>query len=74
MWSEEFIELTKNEAYPGAMMKSSGGKFGILISRGPAGIVIADVELKDYMPVSTDKVIASYKNIDEMIAAGWVID
>ena len=43
-------------------------------SRGSDGIKIVAVELKDFMPVPTDKVIAQYKNIEEMIADGWVID
>lgn len=43
-------------------------------SRGLDSIKIVAVELKDFMPVPTDKVIGSYKNIDEMISDGWVID
>ena len=74
MWSEELIELTKDEAYDGSMMKKSNGKFGMIKSRGPDGIEIVSVELKNYFPSPTDKVIASYKNIEEMIADGWVID
>lgn len=74
MWGEKLIELTKDEAYEGAMMKSSAGKFGMIKSRGVESIEIVAVELKDFMPVPTDKVIAQYKNIDEMIADGWVID
>lgn len=74
MWSEKLIELTKDEACSGSMMKKSNGKFGMIKSRGSDGIKIVAVELKDFMPVPTDKVIAQYKNIDEMIADGWVID
>ena len=74
MWSEKLIELTKDEAYEGSMMKKSNGKFGMIKSRDVESIKIVAVELKDFMPVPTDKVIASYKNIDEMIADGWVID
>ena len=55
-------------------MKKSNGKFGMIKSRGSDGIKIVAVELKDFMPVPTDKVIGSYKNIDEMISDGWVID
>lgn len=77
MWGEKLIELTKDEAYEayeGSMMKKSNGKFGMIKSRGLDGIKIVAVELKDFMPVPTDKVIAQYKNIDEMISDGWVID
>ena len=71
MWSEKLIELTKDEAYEGSMMKKSNRKFGMIKSRGVESVA---VELKDFMPVPTDKVIAQYKNIDEMISDGWVID
>jgi len=74
MWGEKLIELTKDEAYEGSMMKKSKGKFGMIKSRGVESIEIVAVELKDFMPVPTDKVIAQYKNIDEMISDGWVID
>lgn len=74
MWSEKLIELTRTKACSGSMMKKSNGKFGMIKSRGSDGIKIVAVELKAFMPVPTDKVIAQYKNIDEMIADGWVID
>ena len=74
MWSEKLIELTRTKACSGSMMKKSNGKFGMIKRRGSDGIKIVAVELKDFMPVPTDKVIASYKNIDEMISDGWVID
>lgn len=74
MWSEKLIELTRTKACSGSMMKKSNGKFGMIKSRGSDGIKIVAVEMKDFMPVPTDKMIASYKNIDEMIADGWVID
>ena len=55
-------------------MKKSNGKFGMIKSCGVESIEIVAVELKDFMPVPTDKMIAQYKNIDEMISDGWVID
>lgn len=74
MWGEKLIELTKDEAYEGSMMKKSNEKFGMIKSRGVESIEIVAVELKGFMPSPTDKVIASYKNIEEMISDGWVID
>jgi hypothetical protein len=32
------------------------------------------VELKNYMPCPTDKTVAEYSGIDEMIRDGWAID
>ena len=74
MWSEKLIELTRTKACSGSMMKKSNGKYGMIKSRGSDGIKIVAVELKGFMPVPTDKVIAQYKNIEEMISDGWVID
>lgn len=58
MWRKELIELTRKQAYPGTMMKSSAGKFGTLKTCGPDGIEIVDAELKNNMPYPTYKVIA----------------
>lgn len=74
MWDEKLIELTRTKACSGSMMKKSNGKFGMIKSRDSDGIKIVAVEMKDFMPAPTDKVIAQYKNIDEMISDGWVID
>ena len=74
MWSEKLIEQTKEKAWPGAMMKKTGGKHGMMSCREADEIKIVAIEFKDYMPFPTDEVIASYKDIDAMIADGWVID
>ena len=77
MWSKELLERTRNEAYEGAMMKRGGfsdDSFGMIQKRDSEGITIVAVEMKSYMPVPTSRVIAQYKDVEEMIAAGWVID
>ncbi|MBQ4378164.1 MAG: hypothetical protein II821_03080 [Treponema sp.] len=74
MWSEELQNLTREQAYGGAMMKKLDGDSGMLSGRGPNGITIVAVEFKNYMPVPVDKIIARYKNVEEMIADGWAID
>lgn len=73
-WSDSLIETTRSEAYPGAMMKSLKGNFGMMSERNPGCIKIVAVKSENYMPVPTDEVIAEFKNIDEMIKAGWAID
>ena len=73
MWGEKLIELTKDEAYEGIIFNISFFIFWMIKSRDSDGIEIVAVELKDFMPVPTDKVIAQYKNIDEMIAYGCFI-
>ena len=77
MWSKELLERTRKDAYEGAMMKRGGfsdDSFGMIQSRSSEGITIVAVEIKSYMPVPTSRVIAQYKDVEEMIAAGWAID
>lgn len=74
MWSQKLIDTTREQAYPGACMKCSDGQYGIMTKRDASGIEISGIELKNYMPVSTGEIIAKYKNFDEMLNAGWVID
>ncbi|MCR5723760.1 MAG: hypothetical protein K6G80_01585 [Treponema sp.] len=73
-WSESLIKKTRSEAYPGAMMKSLKGDFGMMSARGEGCIKIVGVRSENYMPVPTGEVIAEYKSMDEMLAAGWAID
>ncbi len=71
-WSKGLTELTR-KAGSGDMMKSLDGRFGMMMESG-GKIKILDVEMKKYMPCTTDKVIAEYADIEEMIQAGWAID
>lgn len=73
-WSDSLIEKTRSEAYPGAMMKRLNGDSGMMSKRDADGIKIVGVRCENYMPVPTDEVIAEYKSMNEMIAAGWAID
>lgn len=74
MWSKELQEKTREEAYPGAMMKKLDGSFGMMKMRNANGIKISGVKAEGYMPVPTNEIIAEYKNLSEMIADGWAID
>jgi len=71
-WSRELTERTRG-AGSGDMMKSLDGRYGMLMEGG-GKIRIVAVELKDYMPCPTDKTVAEYSGIDEMIRDGWAID
>ncbi len=73
-WSDELIERTKSEAYPGTMMKSLDWNFGMMSKRDSGGIKIVGLKKEYNFPVPSDEVIAEFANIDEMIKAGWVID
>ncbi len=73
-WSKATEKLTREQAYPGAMMKSFDGKYGMMSARSESGITIVGVKIEKYMPVPTDEVVAKFSSIDEMIQAGWAID
>ena len=73
-WSEALIETTREQAYPGAMMKNSDGRSGMLTERSINGIKICAIKSMYMMPVPTDEIIASFTCLNDMITAGWVID
>ena len=66
-WSKEIKKLTRKNVGSGAALKSWDGEFGIF------GL---DEEKSDklHFPIPSDKVIATFASIDEMIDAGWVLD
>lgn len=75
-WSDKLKNLTKTQAYAGAMMKNLKGEFGMIKTRTDSKIIIVETELdpKIMWPMPTDKEIASFNNVEEMIKDGWVID
>ena len=73
-WSDSLKNLTRKEAYPGAMMKCLDGRDGMMSARSQNGIRIVAVKSENYFPVPTDEVIAEYPNVEAMIDDGWVID
>lgn len=73
-WSENIKNQTREYAGDGAMLKSDKFEFGFYTTNAKGGINILGVETKNYMPVPTKEVIATFSDIEEMIDAGWVID
>ncbi len=73
-WSDNLKNLTRKEAYPGAMMKNLDGGEGMISARSEKGITIVGVKYGEYFPVPTDEVIGEYKDVEDMINAGWAID
>lgn len=77
-WSKEIKELTRKNVGSGAALKSWDGEFGIFGSslKGEVYIYGLDEEKSDklHFPIPSDKVIATFASIDEMIDAGWVLD
>lgn len=73
-WSETLKNTTRRCAGDGAMLKSDKGDFGFYTTNSAGGINIIGVEMKNYMPVPTKEIIATFSDIEAMIDAGWVID
>ena len=73
-WSENLINKTREIAGDGCMLKSNKGQFGFYFSKGNGAIEIHGVETKNFFPVPSKEVIATFSDIEEMIAAGWVVD
>lgn len=73
-WSEGLINKTREIAGDGCMLKSLKGEFGFYFSTPGGNIEIRGVESKNFFPVPAKEVIATFSDIEEMIAAGWVID
>ena len=56
------------------MLKSLKGEYGFYFSTGKGSIEIRGVDDSSFMPAPTKEVIATFSDIEDLIAAGWVID
>ena len=72
-WSEYKKNETRENIGPGAMVKSERGEYGFFCDSA-AGIKILGVQPSKFLPVPSDEIVATFADIEEMIAAGWVID
>ena len=73
-WSEGLIKKTREIAGDGCMLKSLKGEYGFYFSTGKGSIEIRGVDDSSFMPAPTKEVIATFSDIEDLIAAGWVID
>ncbi|MBR5581201.1 MAG: hypothetical protein IKW26_07895 [Treponema sp.] len=72
-WSEEKKNETRENIGPGAMVKNEERKYGFFCS-SDAGIKILGVQPSGFLAIPSDEIIGTYADVEEMIAAGWVID
>ena len=72
-WSKEIKEKTRKNAGDGAMLKNEQADFGFYCSCED-GIKILGIKTGSILPMPSDEVIATFKDINAMIDAGWVID
>jgi len=73
-WSEGLIKKTRETAGDGCMLKNLNREYGFYFSKGNGSIEIRGVDSKNFFPVPTKEVIATFSDIEEMIKAAWVID
>lgn len=72
-WSKEIKDKTRECVGDGAMLKNEHWDFGFFASDGN-GVKIFGVKEGSGFPLPSDDIIASFKDIEAMIDAGWVID
>lgn len=72
-WSEEKKNETREKIGLGAMVKDGRGQYGFFCA-SDAGIKILGVQPSGFLAVPSDEIVATFADVEEMIAAGWVID
>ncbi len=72
-WSEEKKNETREGLGPGAMVKDGKGGYGFFFS-SDTGIRLLGVQPSGFLAIPSDEIIATFSDVEEMIAAGWVID
>lgn len=73
-WSKELQNRTRNDIFPGAILKNEQWDFGSYFPEADGTIILKGVEMKNHFPVPSDEIVATYENLDAMIKAGWVLD
>ena len=72
-WSEEKKNETREKIGLGAMVKNGRGQYGFFCA-SDAGIKILGVQPSGFLAVPSDEIVATFADVEEMIAVGWVID
>ena len=72
-WSEEKKNETREKIGPGAMVKNGQRQYGFVCTSDD-GIKILGVQRSGFLAVPSDEIVATFTDVEEMIAAGWVID
>ena len=72
-WSEELQERTRKEIFPLAVVKNEDHAYGIVMTTSPK-VIINAIQESSFMPLPSEKVIATFDNVTLMVEAGWVLD
>ncbi|MCQ2591146.1 MAG: hypothetical protein MJ188_00050 [Treponema sp.] len=73
-WSETLQNETRELIYPGAMVKDEKCHFGFYNETAEGKVQIIGVKEDSFIPTPSGEIIATFDNLEEMIAAGWAID
>ena len=74
-WSLDIQKLTLQKLDVMSCVKNYKDPFHGCVSALDHGkVVISNVVVKNYFPLSGDKVLAEYESVEDMIKDGWVID
>lgn len=72
-WSKELQDNTRENLYPGALVKDEDHNYGI-IEEMETRVIIKGIKPGVFMPVPSDETIATFNSVIDMIEAGWVMD
>ena len=73
-WSKELINKTRETAGDGSLLKNNNREYGFYFSTPGGNIEIRGISEQSIFPVPTKEVIATFSDIEELIAADWVVD
>ncbi len=63
-WSEELREMTREELFPGAVVKNEDHDFGFVMTMNPR-IVINGIQPGSIMPFPSEEVIATFDTVNQ---------
>ncbi len=63
-WSEERREMTREELFPGAVVKNEEHEFGFVMTMNPR-IVINGIQPGSIMPLPSEEVIATFDTVNQ---------
>ncbi|MBQ1660894.1 MAG: hypothetical protein II054_00195 [Treponema sp.] len=73
-WKEKLKKLTRAKAKLKVTMQKLSGEYGIISIFLDNCIKINMAEITTALPIPSGTVIAEYKNLEEAISDGWIID
>ena len=73
-WKPEMYTITKEKIQLNSIVKKVNFAWAIVSEISDTSVKLSVIEDKDETLISSNQIIAEYKNIDELTKDGWVID